>query len=107
MARRTDPLDLSCRHMSEMIQREMQVKLASRYSCNGVIPVEKLEPALDEVKAEIREFESSPTGPSRRNAMVLALVRRVCVERLGRISKLILSAIDAGEGLQVEALDAT
>ena len=94
----------ACRHLREMAETEMMRKLADRYAAHGVIGCADLGGALADVEWAIADFERSPTGPSTRNALVLALVRRTCVDRLRGIARRIERARDAGEDLLVDDL---
>ena len=94
----------ACRHLREMVGTEMVRKLADRYAAHGVIGGSDLGGALADVEWAVADFERSPTGPSTRNALVLALVRRTCVERLRGIARRIERARDAGDDLYVDDL---
>jgi len=87
-----------------MAEAEMVRKLADRYAAHGVIGCSNLGVAQADVEWAIADFERSPTGPSTRNAFVLALVRRTCVDRLHGLSRRIETARGAGEDLRIEDL---
>lgn len=101
---KTDAGTRAARHLGEMVEREMVMKLSEKYSKHGAIPADDLERALVDVEWAIGDFERSPTGPSTRNALVLALVRRTCVDRLRKIAGRISGACEACVDLPVEEL---
>jgi hypothetical protein len=93
------------RHLGEMVEREVVRRLADRYAGDGFIPPGALERARADVQWVIDDFERSPTGPSTRNALVLSLVRRTCVDRLRAISRRIDRARNADRSLKMEELE--
>ena len=96
----------ACRHLLEMVVTEMAHKLADRYAKHGVIGNADLDGAAADVDWAISDFERSPMGPSTRNALVLALVRRTCVDRLRGMARCIEAVRGSGGDLNVEDLKA-
>ena len=96
----------ACRHLQEMVVTEMAHKLADRYAKHGVIGSEDLACAVSDVESAIADFERSPMGQSTRNALVLALVRRTCSDRLREVVRCIERSRAKGEDLNIEELKA-
>ncbi len=94
----------ACRHLREMAESEMIRKLSDRYATHGTIGCADLGSAQEDVEAAVADFERSPTGPSTRNALVLALVRRACTDSLRAIAREIVRARDAGRDLKIDEL---
>ena len=82
----------AARHLGEMAEAETLRLLADRHAAHGVIPASRLAAAAQDVRTTIADFERSPSGPSSRNALVLALVRHACTDRLRRIARRIDAA---------------
>jgi hypothetical protein len=87
-----------------MVEMEMLRKIEDRYAAHGTIPAAELANALADVEGTIEDFERSPTGPSSRNAAVLAIVRRTCTDPLRGMARRIRLARNSGAGLAVEEL---
>ena len=104
MSERSGMEERACAHIGDMVETEMAAKLGDRRARHGVIPADDLDAALADIERDIADFERSPSGDSTRNALVLGLVRRVCVSRLRAVARRVKAARDAGADIAVEQL---
>lgn len=96
---------MSTEYLGNVVKRELIRKLKERYEKDGVIILGDLPRAQSDVEFCIADFERSPTGPSTRNATVLALVRRTIINEIQPLLHLIRTAHSEGIDLSFNEIE--